>query len=318
MKEQMLPFAFSKGEITTARAISNNRRLSFQEISTITRRPESSVSQKVKSLVKKGIVRTQKQGMKKYVEISDRNYAISLSEMFRAKPHVPWEKILSNTNIAVLFKNTTKEETFEYGISPVSIWRGMRNLSMHGMTFGTENGPEIRDKNLARFICEYSDHVSRKYLLESLPQDAVILWRSGYRCLFKINNNIEKEGLPRRAHPTAISILPDYDLEFMTSGSYYYFDPRIDKLSIEDTILHTLLIDPESQTYAMYALLLFFKAREEINSELLLDKSRSYKLEQKMKNMIGYVRSHGRKREWPLPRVNELREQAKLYGVEID
>lgn len=175
MKEQMLPFALSKGEIVTARVISNNRRLSVKEISAMTGKSESSVSGKVKSLETKGIVKTQKQGMKKYVEISDRNYAISLHEMFKVKPHVPWEKILSNSNIAVLFKDVTGEETFGYGISPVSIWRGVRNLSMHGMLFGVEKGFGIRDRNLARFIAEYSDHVSRKYLLELLPQEAVIL-----------------------------------------------------------------------------------------------------------------------------------------------
>lgn len=320
MKEKMLPFAFSKGEIATARAISNSRKLSVQEISIITGKSESSVSQRVKGLETKGIVKTKRQGMKKYVEISDRNYAISLFEMFKAKPYVPWEKILSNSNISVLFKDTTDEETFEYGISPVSIWRGERNLSMHGMFIGTGKRYGNRDRNLIRFISEYSDHVSRKYMLELLPQDAVILWRSGYRCLFKINNNIEKERirLPSKVQPTAITVFPDYGIQFLTSDSYYYFDPRIDKLSMEDIILHTLLIDPESQTYATYALLLSFKAREEINFELLLDKSHSFRLEEKVKNVIDYIRSHGRKRERPLPRLNELIEQAKLYGIEIN
>ncbi len=319
MKEQMLPFAFSKGEISTARLISDNQGLSIRELSTIIGKSESSISQTVKILEAKGIIKTERKGMKKLVDISDRNYALSLQEMFRAEPYVPWEKLISNSNIAVLFKNITGEDSFEYGISSISSWRAIRNLSMHGMYISSPEKQLAGNKNLSRFIIEFSDHVSRKYLREKLPEGAIILWRSGYRCLFKTRYYSKKnaERLPTETFPTALTVLPDYGIQFMTSDSYYYHEPNLNKLAIEDAILHTLLIDPESQAYSTYALLLAFKNERAIDMDLLIEKSRKYKLVDRTKNFVKYIKSNGRTREWPLPDLKELQERADLYGVVI-
>ena len=105
MKEKMLPFSFSKGEISTQRVISNHRSLSVRDLSILTRKSESSVSQIVRRLETKGIVESERKGMKKIVDTSDRNYAITFSEMIKNEPNTPWEKILSNSNIAVLMSD---------------------------------------------------------------------------------------------------------------------------------------------------------------------------------------------------------------------
>ena len=319
MKEQMLPFAFSKGEIATARMISDHSGSSIRDLSTLIGKSESSISQTVKGLEEKGIVKTKKQGMKKLVDMSDRNYALSLKEMFRVEPYVPWEKMISNSNITVLFRNITGEESFECGTSSISSWRAIRNLSMHGMYISSPEKQSAGNRNLSRFISEYSDHVSRKYLTEKLPRDAIILWRSGYRCLFKIRDHSKKEveRLPIETSPTALTVSPAYGVQFLTSDFYYYHEPNMNKLSIEDIILHTLRIDPESQTYSTYALLLAFKNKKEIDMDLLIDKSRKYKLVERTRNFINYIKSNGKAREWPLPEPKELQEQADLYGVVI-
>ena len=319
MKEQMMPFALSKGEIMAARAISDHSGLSIRELSTILRKSQSSISQTVKSLEKHGFVETKKQGMKKVVDISERNYALSLKEMFRAEPYVPWEKLILNSNMAVLFKNITGEESFEHGISSVSSWRAIRNLSMHGMFFTSPEKQLAGNRRVSRFISEYADHVSRKYLMEKLPGDAIIIWRSGYRCLFKIRDITKNktERLPVDAFPTALTVSPDYGIRFMASDLYYYHDPDLTGLTLEDVILHTLLIDPESQTYGTYALILAFKNEKELDIDLLRDRSRNYKLEETVENFINYIKSHGNRREWPFPDPDELREQADLCGVAV-
>jgi transposase len=320
MKEQMIPFALSKGEIVAAMAISDHRGSSIRELSTIIGKSQSSISQMVKSLEKKGFVETKKWGMKKAVDISERNYALSLQEMFKAEPYVPWEKLISNSNMAVLFKTITGEESFEHGISSSSSWRAIHNLSMHGMLITSPEKQLIGNRKLSRFISEYSDHASRKYLMDKLPRDAIILWRSGYRCLFKIRaiTKSKTERLPVDTFPTALTVSPDYGIRFLASDSYYYHDPGLTGLTLEDAILHTLLIDPESQTYGTYALLLAFKNKKGLNIDLLKDKSRNYKLEETAGNFINYIKSHGKEREWPFPDPDELREQADLYGVVVD
>ena len=315
MKEQMLPFAFSKGEIAITRAISDHKYSSIRDLSNFMGKSASSISQTVKSLETKGVIKTKRKGMKKLMEISDRNYALSLQEMFRSEPYVPWEKLISNLNIAVLFRNLTGEESFEYGISPVSLWRARRNLSMHGMYFTSPEKQSAGNRNLSRFIVEFSDHVSREYLAEKLPGDAITIWRSGYRCLFKRRDYSRKvaEKPLIDTFPTALTVSSDYGIQLMTSDSYYYHEPNLNKLDIEDVILHTLLIDPESQTYSTYALLLAFKNKRKIDMNLLIDKSRKYKLVDRTRNFVNYIKSNGKTREWPLPDQKELQEQADLY-----
>ena len=175
MKEQMLPYAFSKGEIATARAISDHKSSSIHDLSTIIGKSESSISQTVKSLEMKGIIVTRRKGIKKVADISDRNYALSLQEMFKNEPYVPWEKVISNSNIAVLFKNITGEDSLASGISSISSWRAIHNLSMYGMNVTSPEKQSVGNRNLSRFIIEYSDHVSRKYMTEKLPGNAIIL-----------------------------------------------------------------------------------------------------------------------------------------------
>ena len=318
MKEKMLTYAFSENEVATARMISDHGGSSIRDLSTLLGKSESTISQTVNSLEEKGIVKTERHGMKKLVNISDQNYALSLREVFRAEPYVPWEETISNSNIVALFKNITGEESFKFDVSSISIWRANHNLSMYGM-YSSSSGKQPRNSNLSRFISEYSDHVSRRYLMEKLPGDAIILWRSGYRCLYKIRDNATRkpEILPNQTFPTALTVSPTYGIQILTSDLYYYHDSNLTALAGEDIILHTLLIDPESQTYSTYALLLALKNGRNIDMNLLLEKSRKYKIVDIARNFVNYINSNGRIREWPLPDPKELREQADLYGVRM-
>lgn len=316
----MLPFAFTRGEIATARVVSNHRHLSVRELSERIGKSESSISHTVKSLEAKGILETRRDGMRKSVDYSDRNYAQSLRDLLKAKPFVPWEELLSNSNIAVLFENSTGEASFAQALSTSSSWRAIRNLSIHGIIRTRSGLQSARDNTLSRFVSEYSDHVSRKYLAGIIPDEATIIWRSGYRCLFSIasSSGTVKQGFPEGTFTTAITAAPDLGIRFIAKDSYYYHDPTMKELTIEDIILHTLLIGSGSQTYGTYALLMAYKARGGPDVDILMQRSSRYRLEKEAEHMAGYIRSHGRKRERPFPDLAELREQADLYGIVID
>ncbi len=318
MKEQMLPFALSKGEISIARALSKSNGPSIRELSVMLDKSESSISQAVKGLERKGFITTRREGMRKSVDTSFRNYALSLIEMLKAEPYVSWEDLLSNSSIAALFRISASDARLGNSISQVSLWRSIQKLSAHGML--SPDGHAIGDRYLSRFINEYSDHVSRNYLLENLPESATILWRSGYSCLFKIRNATQSaiEKLPTGSVPTAVTKSADYGIRFLTPDSYFYFEPELKELTVEDVILHILLIGPESPTYSAYALLLAFKAGKDMDPELLLKRSQIYGLEERALSLTSYVESHGRRRKWPLPKVEELQEQADLYGIVIN
>ena len=123
--------------------------------------------------------------------------------------------------------------------------------------------------------------------------------------------------MQNQTFPTALTVSPTYGIQFLTSDLYYYHEPNLTALAVEDIILHTLLIDPESQTYSTYALLLALKNGRNIDMNLLLEKSRKYKIVDIARNLVKYINSNGRIREWPLPDPKELQEQADLYGVRM-
>jgi len=319
MKEKMLPFSFSRGEISAHRVISNHRNISVRDLSISMRKAESSVSQIVKRLESKGIVESERKGMKKIVNTSDRNYAITFSEMIKNEPNTPWEKILSNSNIAVIMSKITGEETFEDGLSNISKWRAMNYLSKYGFYHNPHETRLKGNRYLVSFLEQYSDHISLKHLIEKIPAEAIIIWRKGFNCFIKIksNSNVAIKKLPDSAVPTALTASPDYGIQFITGDSYYYYEPKLERLSLEDVILHTLLIDPDSQTFNTYALLLSLKNRDKINFDLLLTKSKKYDLEEAAGALTDYMKSNGKLRKWPLPETKELQEVADLYDVEI-
>ena len=319
MKEKMLPFSFSRGEISAHRLISTHRNVSVRDLSISMRRGESSVSQIVKRLESKGIVESERKGMKKIVNTSDRNYAITFSEMIKNEPNTPWEKILSNSNIAVIMSKITGEETFEDGLSYISKWRAMNYLSTYGFYHNPHKTRLKGNRYLVSFLEQYSDHISLKHLIEKIPAEAIIIWRKGFNCFIKIKSTskVAIEKLPDSAVPTALTVSPDYGIQFITGDSYYYYEPKLERLSLEDVILHTLLIDPDSQTFNTYALLLSLKNRDKINFDLLLTKSKKYDLEEAAEALTDYIKSNGKLRKWPLPETKELQEVADLYDVEI-
>ena len=320
MKEKMLPFIFSAGEISVGRFVSNSRNLSIRDLTVLMDKSESSVSQIVKKLEIKGIIESKRNGMKKIVNLSERNYACTFSQMLRAEPNLPWEKILSYSNLAVLISNITGEEAFEDELSSISKWRAIRNLKLYGAYNNSQKRHPMGNRYLSSFLKEYSEHVSLKHIIENIPEDAIMIWRKGFSCLFKIKSNSinGRKKLPDSSIPTAITASPHYGIQYITGDSYYFYEPRLDRLSLEDVILHTLLIDPDSQTYNTYAVLLALKNRNKINFDLLLTKSRKYDLIEKTTNLIDYLKSNGKMRKWPLPKPDELQEQGDLYGVKIN
>ncbi|MHB2035204.1 MAG: helix-turn-helix domain-containing protein [Nitrososphaerales archaeon] len=309
MKERLPVFALTKDEIAIARAVSDQRELSINQLAKKLDSSEGWASRVVKKLEDKGIVETKREGMRKVVAVAQANYAQSLAELVRSEPYVPWEKLLSYSNSLVLLANATGETDFEAGLSATTKWRALRNLSIHGLVpkSGGDVAPRIR-----RFATEYADHISQKFGREILPREAIVLWRKGFSYLFKIR----KPGVElRRFKRTAISVYSEYGIQLVTNDIYYYCSPERARLSLEEVILHTLLIDPERQTYETYALLLIFKEYRRIDFEALKKRSDRYNLRRRAEDIIRYIHTRGEEREWPLPKWHELEEQARMYRI---
>ncbi|HKW04545.1 MAG TPA: hypothetical protein VJN71_04525 [Nitrososphaerales archaeon] len=259
--------------------------------------------------------------MSKSVEIVDRDHARLLAEMIRAEPYIPWEKVLSYSNMAVLLANATGEKDFQRGLSKVTKWRKLRNLAAHGLLpkGGNKSGLNLK---LIQFAEAYADFISAKFGRKVLPQKAIVIWEKGYSYFFRIGRReLEEEKVKisgKNFIKTALSSFPQYGIQLITDDLYYYYEPAVKKLDLEDIILHTLLIGRGSQAYTTYALLLFFKKIKSISFQILKEKSKRYGLLESVVNIIQFVDSKGGIRPWPLPKWSELREQANNYGIDID
>jgi DNA-binding Lrp family transcriptional regulator len=322
MKTPMQGYALTSDELSAVRAISEQRKLSIAELASKLDATEGWASRVAKRLEEKGIVEKRRHGMSKSVEIVDRAHAQLLAEMIRAEPYIPWEKVLSYSNMAVLLANATGERDFQRGLSEVTRWRNLRNLAAHGLVPKGGNKSDLNLK-LIHFAEAYADFISAKFGREVLPQKAIMIWQKGYSYFFKVGRReLKKEEevkiLGKNFIKTALSSFPQYGIQFITDDLYYYYEPAVKKLDLEDIILHTLLIDRGSQTYTIYALLLFFKKIKSINFQILKEKSKRYDLLESVENIIHFVDSKGAIRPWPLPKWSELREQANIYGIDID
>ncbi|MDH2900493.1 MAG: MarR family transcriptional regulator [archaeon] len=322
MRRPMQDYALTKDEISAIRAISEQRKLSLGELASVLRMSKAWASRVAKRLEEKGIVEKKRHGISKSVEIVDRDHAQLLAEMIKAEPYIPWEKVLSYSNMSVLLANATGEGDFQRGISEVTRWRKLRNLAAHGLVPKVGNKSDLNLK-LIHFAEAYANFISAKFGSEVLPQKAIVIWRKGYSYFFKVGRRgLKKEEevkiLEKNFIKTALSSFPQYGIQFITEDLYYYYAPAVKKLDLEDIILHTLLIDRGSQTYTIYALLLFFKKIKSVNFQILREKSKRYDLLESVENIIQFVDSKGEVRPWPLPKWIELREQANIYGIVID
>jgi len=309
LRQPLERFALTKSEISALRHLSE-RALTISELAATLGKSTSLASHITRSLQGKGFVQTQKKGTSTLASIAQNNHAQALIDLIKNEPGVPWEKVLTYSAMNLLF------ERFEHldfnGLSRSTRWRATRNLAAHGML--SDSSRFASSGRLAHFLDAYGDYVTRAFALEVLPSDAAIIWSRGYRFLFRVGR---ARKLPSRFLKTAVSALPSYGVQLVSEEEYYFYAKGIDSLSLEDVIIHTLLVDPTSQTFATYAIIAILKNSHKVDFESLMQKAREYGIESYVGSIKRYIDSKGGDRSWPLPPWEELKEQALDYGVEL-
>ncbi len=309
MKQTLDKLTFTKSEVSAFREISK-RSLSITELAADMGRSTALASHIVKSLQGKGLVDTQKMGMRTVASIAQRSHAQLLSDLLRSEPSVPWEDILSYSTMVLLLD---KFEGLNLNdLSRSTRWRVMRNLAAHGML--SDTSLVASNAGVRRFLDSYVEYVSRVFASQVLPPDAVIIWNRGYRYLLRVET---RDRLKGDFTKTAVSALASYGIQLVTKDEYYFYAKGVRSLTFEDVLIHTLLIDQTSQTYATYALLAIFKNLDRVKFDSLLEKAEAYGIRQYAELIERYVDSKGASQVSPLPRWAELKEQASAYGVDL-
>lgn len=312
LKQQLEQYTLTKPEITALKELSVKHQLSISQIADAINKSNSLASLLVKSLKGKGFVETEQKGSsKKLVSIAQTSHAQYFADLVENEPNVPWEDILSYSNAKVLL-NYLSNTDIGNNISETTKWRALRNLSAHGMLATPEQA--ALNNRVKLFIDAFADYVSRQLASEILPKGAVIIWRKGGSYLFKVKSTVS---IGHQFHKTALTMFPRYGIKFVTDEEYYFVDSSGKNLSVEDYVLHTLLLDPSSGTYVGYALLLMFKKIKSMDMKALDEKAADYGISGLFDRMLHYVDTMGKESASPFPKWEELTQLANLYGIKL-
>lgn len=311
-------FRITKKELMVIKEVSNGS-FSVSELADRVGGGQPRTSIMLRDLVRKGFVEMMRKGKRKEVELASTKHSILFRYLVTRKPHIPWEEVLSYSSIPILLsllegQNDADEIRDKTGLSSTTVWRWLRRLGSYGIIQKRGELWEVNSKHklLIDFLQEY-----RMYLFAQLAKDisleAVILWHRGFEALIRVPRDMEVEG--EALHMTAVSRFDEIGIPVILNYGYCFYSEKKDRLSREDLILHTLLIDKDSPRYVLYALLAMKKFESSLDRQYLLSEAVRYGLERQVRGMIRFLEDKVKTEGIILPSWEEFYERATDYGV---
>jgi len=267
----------------------------------------ASASKITDKLINNGLATKKRNGKAVYIEKEKTILAQRLEEIIRLFPRLPLENILTHSHLTIIATLTyplkTKELYPTLGVTRQWIHKTITHLSTYGIILKEKQGYFINPTHrpILKFATYYSEFQNYK-TLSTIIDDAILLWQHGNEFFFKTKQEIPT--IPK----TAVTIYSNYNLPLISEMKYYYYSQRT--LDVSDTILHTILIDPQSKTYNGYALLLYEKTKPKD----LMQKTRLYNLTQHVQGLLNYLKDHTPIKPF-LPAWNDYQVLRKQYEV---
>jgi len=175
-----------------------------------------------------------------------------------------------------------------------TVSEALLKLSKYGLILN-EKGEFVinkRHRQLADLINSYWRHFSNQHLR---AEDAVMLWQRGPEFLFKTQIEPEKSIESDNIQATAITVFSRYGLRLITGMRYYFHSKR--RLTVEDHIIHTILIDPQNPIYNSYAAALIMLS----GAKNLSYVARIYDIPENIESLLEYVRTKKKNSNFVLP-----------------
>ncbi len=265
------------------------------------------ISKITKKMIKNGLAKKNRQGMKIIVEIAQTSHAQKLEVIIKNFNRLPLENILSYSKlklIAILeYPLNKKEISQKLNLSRQWTYNTIKDLASYGIILKKSEGYYLNPthQSLFDFAKEYYNYKNHQ-TLKTISEDAQIIWQHGDEFLFKTKKELTKPP------ETAVTAFSKYNLPLMGDVKYYYNTER--QLQITDIILHTILIDPQSKTYNAYACLLYEKTKPAD----IIKKARIYNLAEHMQTLISFTEKQESEKKF-MPTLDEYMSLAKQYRV---
>jgi len=286
-------------------------RMYMGEIAERIKLAESTVSKYVNLSIQKGngLFEKRRDGKKVYVVRSNAAHANLFLSIIREYPRWEIENLFSyakmNVAVSAQKEKTADEIAYITGLTRQYVKRCLKELGRVGIIVktGKEYALNPGDKIVRDFINAYYSYVNRNTVRDLSP-DGIILWQRGKEFLFKTSKHVRSENIKE----TAVTCFHRYNIPLLTTVKYYFHTKRT--LDVQDVILHTVLIEPMSRTYNVYACLLYQKTKPED----ILKRAKMYDIEEHFSLIERYITTKRKTADF-LPPWDEYWEIAKDYGV---
>ena len=268
---------------------------SISEIAHLFGLDHSTISTSVSSLVEEGLAQKHREGKKTLIRRSDTLHARSLEDFMKEYPRLPIENLFSYSSMEILsmlmHPHNITDIAAMTALNRHTVSEALSKLSKYGLIL-KEKGKFVinkRHRQLADFINSYWRHYANQRLR---AEDAVMLWQRGPEFLFKTQieagKSIERDDI----HASAITVFSRYGLRLITGTRYYFHTRR--KLTVEDHIIHTILIDPQNPIYNSYAAALIMQSGAK-------NLPRLYDISEHVESLQEYVRTKKKNSNFVLP-----------------
>lgn len=280
-----------------------NHPRTISELSGLLDLDHSTVSKAVSSLKAAGLLTKEKRSQHVYVSRSESLHSQSLREILIEYPRLPLNNILTVSSLHVLSVLKNPHLIIEIaemtGLNRKTVSSTIHELAKYGIVLQKENKYYFSKRHplIRNFVVDYWRYLTNKNL-KDISDRAVLIWQRGPEFLFKIDAELDvkdKKISKRSIHPTAIDVFYKYGLKVMSDTSYYFNSKR--DLKVEDHVIHTILIDPNSSIYNSYALALYSKT---CPTELLKF-GRYYDIEEHIITLLEYLELQKKNSDLVLP-----------------
>lgn len=252
----------------------------------------------VVSLERKGLVKTEKRGKYRMVSLSGTKPVEILRKLMIKFGHMPLEKILSGKNLALLavLENiplTSRELYVKSNLPRSTFYHVINNLSKYGL-IGKRNGKYflIEKYELFHIFAKEIYELQNLIRAREFSRNSVLVWSGVSEFILSTEEYKGKD--VGNFHLTGLERFSDFGIDVIGAGRYhYYYSEKVRRLSLEDIIVHALLIDFSPRTI-LYSLVLLLTYKDKVNKKKLFELGKKYEVN--TRTLLGYLKGKEVKR----------------------
>ncbi len=312
----MYSMKLTKSELKCLRLIGNHGKASVSEIGAQLQSLRPQVSRVVKSLERKGFVRTEKTGLSKTLYLSDAKHANDWRSLVLEFSHMPFDELLSGAALEVLstvscLKLRNRKEIAECSlVSEAAVAKVLERLKQVGIVQKKNSvyGLSPRFNTLRDLVAGFRHYLSQRTALQ-FASDAVVLWSCGNEFIIETTGKSSEEQGFLLTGPSAFGT---FGIPLIAPTYYFFHSPFAKKLRLEDSILHSLFLENRS----MLPILLVWKKNEKRLDMAYLEKQgEKYGADRLLDEITSYFRLEGRTRAPAFPPWNEFVLRSREYAM---